>query len=408
MNELNAPYNQLFNPQGDLTAEALWAYTHGGLTTEEMRGAQQHIATCEMCADAAEGAAAMTNKELYFNNINLLNSKIDERVEEKKKRVFAWGYQRLAIAALLLLLIGVSFVWFNYGSDFKAKTVASNQEDASKNKEPQLNKARTENEPPATDQGFATTRQDSLQASGTYSGSTNNKSVYADPSTTASGGTAPYTYTWTPSEKPDGKDKKSDVPAGENKAKVTDENGNSVAKLEEKKKAELETDLNTSKNSGAVYGNTSPASAPVVTKKSANGKAGRKQDYAAPSASGADRNKDAEQSEVVLVDADDKASANANEEADNIENQYPGSTDYIQHYIDSLRPNKAKSSRYPITVRLILDVKGEVSKVDFIHSPGINAREKGELEAVIKSMPFWKASKRRYSRPTRMSVKFNY
>ena len=56
MNEKLPKPSVLFTPSGCLTGDSLMAYVSGKLKKPAMQQALKHVESCQLCADAAEGA----------------------------------------------------------------------------------------------------------------------------------------------------------------------------------------------------------------------------------------------------------------------------------------------------------------------------------------------------------------
>lgn len=60
---MNNKLSILFTPSGCLTADELMQFVNGSLKGSEFIQAQQHIAECDLCADAAEGLSMWLNEK---------------------------------------------------------------------------------------------------------------------------------------------------------------------------------------------------------------------------------------------------------------------------------------------------------------------------------------------------------
>jgi TonB family protein len=154
----------LFTPSGCLTGDALMSFVSGSLKGSTLKNAEQHIADCPLCADAADGlrmwlkentsdkrskenlaseASSLSGEqpseqskernpiklktELFHARTNVINNRIRQRLhtyallesaEEKRLsyKPFVW----LAAAATIVLFIGGSYIlWMQNQSDSK-------------------------------------------------------------------------------------------------------------------------------------------------------------------------------------------------------------------------------------------------------------------------------------------------
>ncbi|MFY8190494.1 MAG: hypothetical protein ACOVK9_05965, partial [Bacteroidia bacterium] len=88
---------------------AQWeAYSLSRLSATEQRALQSHVLTCEMCSLIKEGIDALPNPSNLVQNVQEINTKIDQRVAPKKLRI-APLYYVLSAAAILLVSLSVLF-----------------------------------------------------------------------------------------------------------------------------------------------------------------------------------------------------------------------------------------------------------------------------------------------------------
>ena len=160
MNEIRNQSSALFTPSGCLTSEALMHFVNGSLPGADKQEANNHIDTCPLCADAAEGlrmwlldnssqqpgapvalpetahskagtlpveVGGRASAELFTNRINALNTKIKQRVQAQKgeeepdtgstiRKPFTW----LAAAASVLLFITAGYILWMQDKDEKS------------------------------------------------------------------------------------------------------------------------------------------------------------------------------------------------------------------------------------------------------------------------------------------------
>ena len=113
----------IFNEGACLTQNEMFDYLAGRLHGKRLRKAELHIADCELCADAVEGLSLLNEEQQHASIVNL-ESRIKERVKEKSV-IFVLFRRAVAIAAVLLLVIGGAF-YLNEFISKKQSQVAEN------------------------------------------------------------------------------------------------------------------------------------------------------------------------------------------------------------------------------------------------------------------------------------------
>lgn len=116
----------LFTPSGCLTGEALILFVSESLNGAELATAEQHIAECALCADAADGLRLWlrennTGEPLknFQTRTDLINNRIKQRIHSNEfvettqiKRLSDRPYVWFAAAAAIILLMGIGFVFW--------------------------------------------------------------------------------------------------------------------------------------------------------------------------------------------------------------------------------------------------------------------------------------------------------
>ncbi len=92
-----------------LPPEVIEDYVKGNLSTSEQRKVECHLIDCPFCDAEAAGLAAMQNPDELPLLIENINEKIDARAKSKKL-FFHYLKSPTAIAALILLLLGVGII----------------------------------------------------------------------------------------------------------------------------------------------------------------------------------------------------------------------------------------------------------------------------------------------------------
>ena len=96
------------------STDTLILYYKGKLSGEESFAIENHIASCEICTDLLEGIAELKNIESLTNIEAELKQRLHKNLWGKKtKQRFLPVYQRIAIAASILLIIGISIIVYH-------------------------------------------------------------------------------------------------------------------------------------------------------------------------------------------------------------------------------------------------------------------------------------------------------
>ena len=99
MNHNSEKYKGIFEESDCLSRERLMQYHNGELTNQEMHEVEHHLLGCDLCSDALEGLSMVRDPD----KIDEINRIIQERVRKP-----ASGVKWVAIAAMLLVFIGIS------------------------------------------------------------------------------------------------------------------------------------------------------------------------------------------------------------------------------------------------------------------------------------------------------------
>jgi CarboxypepD_reg-like domain len=96
------------------STDLLILYYKGKLSGGESFAIENHIASCEICTDLLEGIAELKNIDSLTNIEAELKQQLNKNLWGKKtKQRFLPVYQRIAIAASILLIIGISVVVYH-------------------------------------------------------------------------------------------------------------------------------------------------------------------------------------------------------------------------------------------------------------------------------------------------------
>ena len=96
-----------------ISFENMKAYLKNELSDKDMHKIEQHLQSCDFCAEAIETLQEQANLELHFAAIERLQQKVEERVENpllipKKKRN---SFFYMAAAAAVVLFLGISYIF---------------------------------------------------------------------------------------------------------------------------------------------------------------------------------------------------------------------------------------------------------------------------------------------------------
>lgn len=89
----------------------IWeAYANNTISQGDLIYMENHVKTCELCADMKEGIDAMLDKHLLVDRIDKVNKAVDEIIKQKNNKKYVLAYW----SAAAVLLIAVGLFWFNY------------------------------------------------------------------------------------------------------------------------------------------------------------------------------------------------------------------------------------------------------------------------------------------------------
>ncbi|MFA9215118.1 MAG: tol-pal system YbgF family protein [Candidatus Methylacidiphilales bacterium] len=89
----------------------IWeAYANNTISEANLIYMENHVKTCELCADMKEGIDAMLVPSLLVDRVNKVNKSVDEIVKQKNNKKYLLTYW----SAAAVLLIAVGLFWFNY------------------------------------------------------------------------------------------------------------------------------------------------------------------------------------------------------------------------------------------------------------------------------------------------------
>jgi len=105
----------IFSSSDCLSWEILTSYYNKSLPKDKQYIVEKHLLECELCSDALEGMNEMNDLTVHKSIIDKINRNIQTQSGLEKSNHFKLeiNYQTIAIAASLLLIIGVSTVYFS-------------------------------------------------------------------------------------------------------------------------------------------------------------------------------------------------------------------------------------------------------------------------------------------------------
>lgn len=89
----------------------IWeAYAINTISEANLIYMENHVKTCELCADMKEGIDAMLVPSLLVDKVDKVNKAVDEIVKKKNNKKYVLVYW----SAAAVLLIAIGLFWFNY------------------------------------------------------------------------------------------------------------------------------------------------------------------------------------------------------------------------------------------------------------------------------------------------------
>jgi len=116
-----------------ISFENMKAYLKNELSDKDMHKVEEHLQSCDFCAEAIETLQEKGNLDLHFTAIEKLQQKVDERVKtpllipKKKRNSFFY----MAAAAAVMLFFGISYI-FILNNDGKKQEMAIESKSAVK------------------------------------------------------------------------------------------------------------------------------------------------------------------------------------------------------------------------------------------------------------------------------------
>jgi hypothetical protein len=132
----NIDLNNIFSESDCIPEQVLFDYQDNKLSSKNKYIVEKHIANCEICSDALEGLALINNRNKIKKSIKFINTSIDKHTFQKKQKTISISMPiKLAIAATIAILIGISFLFTQYLRNHNEKILAENNITKSVNKD---------------------------------------------------------------------------------------------------------------------------------------------------------------------------------------------------------------------------------------------------------------------------------
>ncbi len=149
---MNNRLNNIFSETDCLSSEILIAYAEGRLEADEKYLVEKHLLDCQLCADALEGISSLKDKSKLKPALAEISKKIDDYNKGRKTRVIHFDFRmRMAAAAVLLVFVGVTFLFRYYLVKQDREMVAQRTVKESKLEQKEIDKiANNQNEQPNT------------------------------------------------------------------------------------------------------------------------------------------------------------------------------------------------------------------------------------------------------------------
>lgn len=122
---MNSRLNNIFSETDCLTPEVLTAYAENRLSNEDRYLVEKHLTDCELCSDAMEGMSLVKDKTEIKSIFIGIQKEIDKRILKKDRKILHVNFRmRLAAAAILITIVGVTFLFRYYLGEQKKNMMA--------------------------------------------------------------------------------------------------------------------------------------------------------------------------------------------------------------------------------------------------------------------------------------------
>jgi hypothetical protein len=107
--------NNIFSETDCLSSEILIAYAEDRIEADEKYLVEKHLLDCTLCSDALEGISSLKDKSKLKPILVEISKKIDGYSKGRKTKVIYFNFRRsMAAAAVLVVLVGVTFIFRFY------------------------------------------------------------------------------------------------------------------------------------------------------------------------------------------------------------------------------------------------------------------------------------------------------
>ncbi len=355
-------YQNLFDQNGDLTRESALRYTFNSMPAEEKALVEQHLATCEMCADMVEGYRNYPN----YKAAELAIHRLEGRMQASRRKgaaVVPMRRQYFAAAAIIAMLIGGA-VWFSTLLLPDRQELAETKQMEPKQKDEQnveeeapVEEADADSEtitPPEVTTEQAPTQTTSRNATAQDDGAADMPAEPEENATTAFSATALA-------------DDETDM--------------DNHANLDQSIQGDTPQEELKTTDAGFDY-----AAADTYRQEAESSKQSRQRAATAPSA----------KSQPALMGG---AAPGANQESASMNAliapvvaEYPGGEEALNRYLNTFQPSAGwpaatKNQENPTSAELWLTAEGMVRKLQVL--PSVDAKTDAEIASFLKKMPAW-------------------
>jgi tetratricopeptide (TPR) repeat protein len=126
--------NNIFSESACVEERVLFDYLDNKLSSKDKHNVEKHLAHCEICSDALEGLTLVKNRNILKNTLLDISHAIDKKTFHKERKTISINMPvKLAIAATIAILIGISFLFTHYlrktQDNFTAENNINNNKD---------------------------------------------------------------------------------------------------------------------------------------------------------------------------------------------------------------------------------------------------------------------------------------
>ena len=121
---MKTKFDKIFSETNCPSREVLLQYLHNELPHTEKHRIERHLIDCEMCSDELEGLKLLEKQKNVSEVIVNINRTIDRQTSPVRTRPL---YAYRSIAAAILVLIGISSLFFFYNQSQKSTDLLANQ-----------------------------------------------------------------------------------------------------------------------------------------------------------------------------------------------------------------------------------------------------------------------------------------